>query len=162
MSIQVFGIDPGLVHTGIVSLVFYPSAKHFLVDEHVVSGCKAQDVTGAVWRMQEKQLKQRVFIEGYRPRNNFGTDTRMLKAISELQAAMPKAKVLQNMGVKKIITPQMMTLLNVWDFATPTHHQDLRSAARILLFGMAKDRDLNLILSDAVRDALDGEAWRKC
>jgi hypothetical protein len=52
-----------------------------------------------------------------------------------------------------------MELLGVWKFKTPTHHQDLRSAARILLLGMFKDPQLNKLIADIVRSHLRGKDW---
>jgi hypothetical protein len=72
---------------------------------------------------------------------------------------MPKATVVLNTGVKKIVKRPLMELLGVWSFATGTHHQDLRSAARIALYGMLKHEPLNRLLSDVVRDHLRGEDW---
>ena len=43
--------------------------------------------------------------------------------------------------------------------APPTHHQDLRSAARIALLGMLRDEQMNRLLADVVRDHLAGETW---
>jgi hypothetical protein len=40
-----------------------------------------------------------------------------------------------------------------------THHDDLRSAARILVLGMLKNPMLNEVLSDYVRDRIKGRPW---
>ena len=50
-------------------------------------------------------------------------------------------------------------MLKVWTFSTPTNHDDLRAAARIGLYGMAKDVHLNKILAYVVRSLLDGDPW---
>jgi hypothetical protein len=63
------------------------------------------------------------------------------------------------MGVKKVVKSPLMELLGVWDFRLKTHHQDLRSAARIALLGMLKDDHLNKLLTDVVADHLRGENW---
>lgn len=52
-----------------------------------------------------------------------------------------------------------MNLLGVWKFSTVTHHQDLRSAARIALFGMLKNEETNRLLADVVADHLKGSDW---
>jgi len=98
------------------------------------------------------QDADRVFVEAYKPRSNFAVDTYMQESIGELKKALPSATFLNNMGVKKIVTVPLMQLLEVYNFDTPTHHQDLRSAARILLFGMIKDPVLNKLLTDIVRN----------
>jgi hypothetical protein len=53
-----------------------------------------------------------------------------------------------------------MELLGVWKFHTVTNHQDLRSAARIALYGMVKSETLNKVLYSVVDDHLVGRAWR--
>jgi UDP-glucose 6-dehydrogenase len=82
----------------------------------------------------------------------------MAKAVSDMRAAS-KGKVLDNTGVKTLIRRRLMELLGVWRFATPTNHDDLRSAARIALLGMLKDEQHNKLLADVVRDHLAGETW---
>ena len=82
----------------------------------------------------------------------------MVSAVTEFRKELG-GTVLQNMGVKKVVKSPLMELLGVWNFNTPTHHQDLRSAARIGLLGMLKDDILNKLLTDIVADHLSGEAW---
>ena len=68
--------------------------------------------------------------------------------------------VLPNMGVKKVVRRPLMELLGAWKFSTVTHHQDLRSAARIALLGMLKDPHMNRLLFDVVLDHIEGRTWR--
>jgi hypothetical protein len=63
------------------------------------------------------------------------------------------------MGVKKIVKPAVLITLGAWLFSTPTHHDDLRSAARIAVLGMMKDPEMNLLLADIIRDHLGGQPW---
>ena len=63
----------------------------------------------------------------------------------ELKRALPTAKLVDNTGAKKIVTRELMELLDVWKFPT-TNHQDLQAAARIALFGALKDTGLNRAL----------------
>lgn len=156
MSItQVIGIDPGLVHTGLVCMTFNSGVKRLAVESHVVMGLKADDVRHAL----SNKTPDLVVIEGYRPRSNLNSDTRMVEGVREIQRAIPGSQVLQNMGVKKVVRRPLMELLGVWKFSTVTHHQDLRSAARIAVFGMLKDPTLNELVSDIVRDHLQGASW---
>ena len=150
--ITVAGIDPGLVHTGVVEMEFDRANRTVTVDSFAVIGpdaaaVKARLAPGAV-----------VFIEGYRARSNFDTDQRMVTAVSEFRKELG-GTVLQNMGVKKVVKSPLMELLGVWTFSTTTHHQDLRSAARIALLGMLKNEHLNKLLTDVVADHLRGENW---
>lgn len=156
--IHVVGIDPGLVHTGVVRLMFWPTEKRVEIEHAVFSGTKAQPVKDWV-EAPGIRVRPRVFVEGYRPRSHLATDQKMVTAVSEMRKATG-GKVLLNEGVKKVIRPELMKLLNVWLFSTPTHHQDLRAAARIGLYGMVKEPYLNQVLADLVRDHLDGHDWQ--
>lgn len=167
MIAHVVGIDPGLVHTGVVRLVFKPDEHAVEIEAEPVAGPNAQAVREWV---DEGQLRlfdgrrvvgtqPRTFIEAYRPRSHYDTDARMGKAVHELKARLPWAQVLNNTGVKQVVSQELMQLLGVWRFAAVTHHQDLRSAARIALLGMLKDDELNRLVADVVRDHLDGRSW---
>lgn len=153
----VVGVDPGLVNTGVVGLMFDSAEQEILISHKAFVGCDAADIHS--WVKGFPYLDD-IFIEGYKPRSNYGTDLRMIEMIKGLKIEMKKAKVLNNTGVKKVVRHPLMDLLGVWDFPTPTHHQDLRSAARILLFGMLKDPAYNLLLSDVVRAHINGDDWK--
>ena len=101
----------------------------------------------------------RVFIEGYRSRSNFAHDAKMITAVQTLKRLIPGSTVLDNMGVKKIITPDLMKELGVWTFTLQTNHQDLRSAARIALFGMVKEDEYNTLLAKIITDTVQGFPW---
>lgn len=153
---HIIGIDPGLRDTGVVSLEFFEHNK-IIVEKHtVVSG---PDATATALWCAAQGLRPRKYIEGYRQRMKLNTDQRMIEAIANFRAAMKDAEVLDNMGVKKIVKPKLMEILEVWQFNTATHHQDLRSAARIGLFGAIKDKELNAFLGRVVVDYLDGKPW---
>lgn len=155
---HVVGIDPGLVHTGCVRLVFRPQIKTVLV-EHLAIETGNHAATARAWSWRADQDVPHTFIEKYQPRAIFGTDARMVALVNDLRARMPSAKVVLNTGSKKVVKQPLMELLHVWRFSTVTHHQDLRSAARIALLGMLKDRDLNKVLADVVLDHLNGRSW---
>lgn len=156
---HVVGVDPGLVHTGVVSLLFRPDDKSITRCFFVVDGPDADAVqfwVGATHRF----VQPTVFIEKYVPRQRLGTDERMVKAEAAFKQALPKAVLVRNTGAKQIVSQQVMQMLNVWSFGVTTHHQDLRSAARIMLYGMMKDPQLNELLADVIRDWLDGCSWK--
>ena len=144
--IAVCGIDPGVIHTGCVEILFNPETSNISVSSEVVEGIDVEKIKTFT------QDADRVFVEAYKPRSNFAVDTYMQESIGELKKALPSATFLNNMGIKKIVTVPLMQLLEVYNFDTPTHHQDLRSAARILLLGMIKDPVLNKHLTDIVRN----------
>ncbi len=154
---HIIGIDPGIVHTGVVSIDFNPVAKTILLDHEVVQGTDARAT--ATWiRGLRTSRPDHVFIEGYRPRSNLGHDKDMVNAVAHMKAAT-HGTVLDNTGIKKVVRPAVLQALGVWQFSTPTHHDDLRSAARIAVLGMLKLPELNELLADVVRDHLDGKGW---
>jgi hypothetical protein len=72
----------------------------------------------------------------------------MVTLEQELKRALPKAKLIDNTGMKSVISPAMMKRIGVWSFGQSTHHQDLRSAGRIGLYGAVKEDDLNRVIYD--------------
>lgn len=158
MITHVVGVDPGLVHTGCVRLVFDPAEKIIRESHAAIAGPNAAAVGAWAWAHGDAR-NPRVFIEKYQPRSHLAQDAKMAQLQSELRGSMPSATVLLNTGVKKVVRKPLMELLEVWSFPTTTHHQDLRSAARIALLGMLKDPAMNELLADVVRDHLRGSDW---
>jgi hypothetical protein len=154
---HVIGVDPGLVHTGVVSLMFGSRSRQLEIQHTVVNGPDAPAVAG--WIQGLAHPKGQVYVEAYRTRQNLNSDQRMMQAEVELRAALRGARFLPNMGIKRVITADLLRLLEVWRFPTATHHHDLRAAARIALLGMVKDGETNTVLATVVRDHLDGTPW---
>ena len=153
---HVIGNDPGIVHTGVVHLFFRPNLKILEVEDHLVSGLDAPAVAAWVQQIPDRHY---VFVEKYAPRQALDSDVRMVQGEQDLRREIPNATFLRNTGVKKVVPPALMQAAGVWNFSTVTHHQDLRSAARIALLGMLKEPRLNRILSDLVQAHLDGHPW---
>jgi hypothetical protein len=158
MPVVVAGVDPGLVDTGIVAFGFFPDTKHIEIHPRVVTRGSADDVI--------KMLRSvvvpadPVFVEAYRPRRAFSTNSEMQALTREITAkAGWNAKALPNTGIKSVVRPQLLRLLAADRFTIPTRHSDLVSAARIAVLGMLKDEELNKLLSDVVLDHLQGSTW---
>lgn len=163
MSFQLIGIDPGLVHTGCVSIVLLPTRQAIQLRSHVVAGLDVQQVKHWVEASMALQqgVQSEVFIEAYRPRSHFDSDAAMGAAVKEMKQALPGSKTLLNTGVKKIVTPELMKIMNIWSFSQRTNHQDLRSAARIAVYGGLKDPEINQVITKLVIDHLDGNTWKE-
>ena len=155
---EIIGVDPGIVHTGVVLIRVLPHARSIEVWHEAVAGTNTTAVRDWIYR-HKVEPKPPVFIEAFRPRSNFGHDQQMVTAVSEMHKALPGSTVLQNTGVKRVITQPLMELFGVWKFSTSTHHQDLRSAARIALLGAVKDETMNEIVANVTRDGIDGRHW---
>lgn len=158
MIAHVIGVDPGLVHTGVVSMAFIPADKKIVVRHLVVTGPDPEAVKEWI-AVTHPNLKPFIFVERYVPRQRLSTDERMVKAEAAFMAGLAGAKWIRNTGVKQVVSPELMNMLGVWTFPAVTHHQDLRSAARIGLYGMMKNPHLNPVLAGAIRDYLDGVEW---
>lgn len=156
---HVTGIDPGLVDTGVVGLTFKPGLRQLHIEHIVYPGTDFAGLSDWIYQ-SHRPAKQFVFIEKYTPRLKLDSDQRMVQAEQTLRQALPDSKVLPNTGIKRVIPQQLMEVFGVWSWPTVTHHQDLRSAARIALLGMVKEPRLNSIMADVVRDHLEGRPWR--
>ena len=155
---RIVGIDPGIVHTGVVMLDFEEITRTRDVVYQVFNGV-SHTTLDTLSTTVNKMIPTTVFIEGYRTRSNFMHDNEMVAAVSELKRLISNSTVLDNTGVTKVILPDLMKVLDCWSFPQSTHHQDLRSAARIALLGMVKDEKLNRVLTDVITSHIDGHPW---
>ena len=166
MQYEVWGVDPGLVDTGIVRISFDTDTQRWYVDHTVFKGVvdnrgarRIPSDAIATYLNNEVPSHAVIYIEAYRPRSHYQNDAEMGRAINDLKARVKKAKSLDNTGMKKVVKPALMQRLNVWTFSTKTHHNDLRSAAMIALYGMLKDPDGNAVLFQFLCDQLAGRPW---
>ena len=157
-SLQVFGIDPGIVHTGLVELNWDFHNQELRVNARSVDGITEQSVIELQKRIEQRRWrKSNIIVEEYRPKSHFSTDTKMVEGQAMLKLHLPSAKIINNSGVKSIVTKELLQLLDLYDWPT-THHNDLRSAARIALLAMLRDERANNQLAKFVEAALDNEA----
>lgn len=159
-SPTIVGVDPGIVHTGLVVLDFDIEKRELTVDHAVVDGLDSIAARTLVESMTNTKPYSTldIFIEWYRPRSGYSVDEKMVAGNLKFKADL-NGTLLRNTGVKKIVTRELMELCHVWNFNTPTHHQDLRSAARIALLGMMLDPALNKVLYTFATDNTDGRNW---
>lgn len=153
---EIIGVDPGLVHTGVVVMGFHGDSlivEEFVIPTEFITNAKGdlvanlEQVAGAVSMIVDLHPGAHVFVEAYRPRGNaYSTDPKMTKLMGYLAQHVKRGKVIDNTGVKQVVKTPLMKLLGVWNFSQPTHHQDLRSAARIGLFGALRDEELNKVV----------------
>jgi hypothetical protein len=132
-------VDPGLIHTGVVSLKLDTDLLELTSTSTLIDGPDAYQVRAWIGMLGDPV----VFIEKYRPRSHYGTDERMIKAERDFKKAMPKAVLLNNTGVLQVVTQELLELLELWKFSLSSHHQDLRSAARVAVLGMLRDPEMN-------------------
>lgn len=165
MQTSIIGIDPGIVHTGCVGLLFDGGTRTIDVTAELVLGV---DVT-KVRQWTERQPKAAaIFIEDYNPGNFGRTDKKMSEALGRLKAEFPPAhgpyvvKYVDNAGINTLVPAAVQRLLGVHTFPITTHHNDLNSAGKIAALGMLQDKSqhsLRLLLSQVVADELRGQPW---
>jgi hypothetical protein len=148
--IRVGGIDPGLIHTGIVGITLDSQKRSISVLHHIVDG---PDVDAVVRHFTPPSVMHdsQIFIEKYRDRGTvFET---------HINVALKNAKLLDNTGVKKVVTDRMLEII-VGSLPT-TNHRDLEAAARIGLYGALKDPAANSVVYHALIDHLGGRSWQR-
>lgn len=157
----IIGIDPGIVHTGVVVASFDDEAQQILVEHIVIEGKGHPAATRAALESMgyHQNPNTYLFIENYRERGTaYATNPQMRKLVQRFGEQFPQAQLVDNTGSKHVVKPHLLRLLGLDKFPT-THHQDLQAAARILVFGALKHPSLNQLLSQVVRDHLDGQTW---
>lgn len=156
----VVGVDPGIVHTGIVVMAFTVTEKLLTIDHAVIDGLDAHEARKKIEGMTPDTVFSTldIFIEEYRPRSGFGQNQAMMAANADFKREL-KGELRPNTGVTKVVSQQLMELCHVWKFPTTTHHQDLRSAARIALLGMMLTPALNEVLYTFTTNTIDEGDW---
>ena len=150
MITTLVGIDPGVIHTGIIVSKINPHVKEVTNSTFLMEGCPVMDIRDILRNFRSTAT----FIEGYRPRSNLHHDRQMQKFVSDLNFHLRKSIALDNMDSKNVVKNDLLKLFKLYSFSTRSHHQDLRSAARIMLFGALKQNDTNALIADVVRDTI--------
>ena len=164
----ILGIDPGIVHTGIVAYAIcthgpcqIPMIYRVIDTEDADEADRVKLITDGVSRFLEDMLPvlaarayateetpMLIFIEDYRSRASSNKpDAQMREIVSALRRLLPLANVVDNTGSKKIARPELMRSLGLNTFRA-THHQDLQAAARIMIYGALKQEHLNALLAE--------------
>ena len=158
MALRFTGIDPGLVHTAVVTLEVDPFVKRWGTSCLVFDGL-GDEVVEEI--KEHTLLDTAIFIEEYKPRSHFSQDNEMISGVSRLNKAIGKAKVISNTGVKKVVRRKVMDYFGLWNWPQVTHHQDLRSAAYILLYGMYKEQEFNRHIYNILADEFANRPWQQ-
>ena len=165
------GIDPGIVHTGIVAYGIcthqsyrIPMIYRVIDTEDADAEDRVKLITEGVSKFLEDILPELAafnyateetpmltFIEDYRSRASSNKpDAQMREIVSALRRLLPLANVVDNTGSKKIARPALMQQLGLNTFRA-THHQDLQAASRIMIYGALKQDQLNALLADLLQ-----------
>ena len=173
MKLTLIGIDPGIRDTACVVIKLNTQTKKWRVQGYVW-----HDVTSRNGRsididqkfldqlemtaLRETRLNGATFvgIEGYRQRGkDQAQDQNMITLVQEIQHRIKGSTIVDNTGIKKIVSNDLLKLFQAYHFGVKTNHGDLTSAARVALALGIKTDALNEILSEFVDDNIYGEAW---
>ena len=159
---HIVGVDPGLRDTGLVLITFDPNIHKITTSAYVVPGALVKQDPAILKRwltLKAFDPAPFIYIEKFVPRPGMNTTPEMVELERLIAMNLKDSKLVRNTGVKQVIVQHLLDMLGLWKFDVATNHDDLRSAARIALFGMAKDDRLNKLLASVVRDELDGRPW---
>lgn len=147
---NILSIDPSSnkIKTSTTGIVLLDNAK--LVDSWAVSyGTKGF----AEWyhTIGKTLGADVVVVEKYEARDNDKSkDNSVQETIDYIQRCFPEAILQRNAGYKSDIPDQLLKALCLWKFDKKSHHQDLRSAARLGLF-WAQRNDIEEVINDIGR-----------
>jgi hypothetical protein len=171
-QLTLIGVDPGIVDTGVVSIKLDSLRETLQVTTQVWSDVTEKnghginvdsffldDLAGFVQHEEAENSATFTFVEGYRPRGrDMIQDRKMSILVQTINHTLKGSKIVDNTGIKKVVTEPLLKLFGCSRFVG-THHADLKSAARVALKGGIDITPLNRILSDYVRDNLNGTSW---
>ena len=172
MQVTLIGIDPGIIDTGVVAIHLDTLRQQWRVTSQVWNDVTKLDkqsllidpyfldeLTAFVDHEEMENKATFTGVEGYRQR---GRDTRqdqkMLGLVQSIHGTIKGSTIVDNTDIKNVVTEPTLKLFQVNKFPA-THHADLKSAARVALkLGIMNDV-LNRIISDFIRDNLNGSKW---
>lgn len=173
--VTLIGIDPGIVDTGVVALRLDSTNKTWTIQYkvwHVVTyrdpsnqnairlNTHFQDGLRSFVEHEETLAPVFVGVEGYRQRgNNMRQDQDMLYMVQAIHKLVPGSQIIDNTGIKNVVTRDMLKLFGVARFNVATNHADLVSAARVALKLGISITPINEILYGFVVDNVEGTSW---
>ncbi len=116
--------------------------------------------SGSFWNQQERILKKCADADFIVIEKIDSTNKYLARSVVEEQINLLKflqdekfpVHELIRSGRKEVITDDLMKRINLWEEGPhKTHHNDVREATRNGLYFMAKDEELNKILSEYVQ-----------
>jgi len=169
------GVDPGIRDTAVVAIRLRPEDRNWAIRYRVWSDVthrvKQEVIIDQKFLRELTDFQQNEFflgdavltgVEGYRQRGrNIMQDQAMLMMIRETSSVLDRSTIVDNTGIKNVVTEPLLKLFQVSRFSTPTNHADLKSAARVALKIGIANPEINTILSDFVRDNLGDKPWAR-
>lgn len=177
MRLVLMGVDPGIVDTASVEIFLDLDNKQWGLSstvwhdvtsrnpdnnrEIVVSPSFTADLKADMHRVKNRFPSSLIGVEGYRQRGkNTLQDQNMLALVQHVNKQHSACRIVDNTGIRQVVTDDTLKLFQCWTFAQKTNHQDLRSAARVALKRGIADELTNDVLTEFVLDHLvRGMPW---
>jgi len=156
---EIVGVDPGVVHTGLVVFMFDEINRRVYVRHGYLEAVDIPNIRAWI-AGQTVGGDVTIFVEDYHQWPGLPIDEYMVQAVGRVKQELPTAKLIRNTGSKLVVRVKLTDLLGVTKFPTATHHADIESAARIALYGMLKDSRMNEMLFRLIDDQLNGIPWK--
>ncbi|QNN98056.1 hypothetical protein SEA_FEDE_8 [Microbacterium phage Fede] len=175
MKLTLLGVDPGIRDTGAVALVLdfdnrkwnvVAKAWHGVTTNHGFNVVTDEEFLDEIAEFEQNLRGNGPLfsgVEAYRQRGmDVRQDQQMINLVQDIRATVRGCKIVDNTGIKKVVTRDMLKLFGVARFRQATNHADLVSAARVALMrGIAED-GTNPLLSDFIHDnavAMGERTW---
>ena len=113
MITTLVGIDPGVIHTGIIVSKINPHVKEVTNSTFLMEGCPVMDIRDILRNFRSTAT----FIEGYRPRSNLHHDRQMQKFVSDLNFHLQNSIALDNMDSKNVVKNDLLKLFKLYSFS---------------------------------------------
>lgn len=174
MKLILQGIDPGIVDTGMVSMVFDFSAKTLTNTGRTWTGVATRRghslhvspvFLTQILKVTEGDNPKKgdysryTYIEGFRNRGRDShQDQTMTVLVQSIQRQLAGSRVIDNTGIRKVVTRDLLQLFEVSRWPR-TNHSDLLSASRVALKGALEDPELNQLIASVVMEQHERETW---
>lgn len=174
MRLTLLGLDPGVADTGFVAVSLDYDRRVWdvwfkvwsnVIDRH---GFNVSVKGSYLDELADTQENFRghgpsfTGVEGYRPRGkNSRQDEEMTQLVQASRSVMRGAKIIDNTGIKKVVTESTLKLFKMSRFNQGTNHADLKSAARVALKAGIDVDEVNTLLAEFMMDNLleGGKRW---
>ena len=171
-KLTLVGIDPGIVDTAAIAITLDFLRKRVNIVTQVwtnvtlrqhrkitINDGYLDEIRAFVDHSAFENSATFTGIEGYRDRGyNMEQDQAMNAIIQSTQEILPGSLIVDNTGIKKIVTEPMLKMFFCTRFQG-TNHADIKSAARVALRVGIGVEAINHLLSDFIKQNLAGDTW---
>ena len=174
MIVTLIGVDPGIRDTAATAISLEFHRRHFTVQSQLWSNVTLRQdrkiivdktffpsLTDFVLQYKTPGNVAFMGVEGYRPRGVNGEQDQAMMHLVQAISDTCGAPIVDNTGIKKIVTEDTLQLFRCGKFKSGGFHSDRKSAARVALAHGYKIDTVNPLLAHFMMDNLleGGEKW---